>query len=85
MHGITDTGASSIFIKEDAPVINRRPTTDPITVNLLDGRQVTSTHTCNVRVPGLPTPLTVHIVPHLAIALLFWHWTPLQGRVWGVV
>ncbi len=33
-----------------------------------DGTQVQSTHECNIHIPGLPTVLTVHIVPHLAIA-----------------
>jgi hypothetical protein len=70
-HGIADTGASLIFIKDDAPALNKQPTTNPITVNLPDGRKVCSTHTCDVVVPGLPQPLTGHIVPNLAIALLF--------------
>jgi hypothetical protein len=64
-------GTSSIFIKEDAPTLNKWPTTNPITVNLPDGRIVCSTHTCNVMVPGLLQPLTGHIIPDLAIALLF--------------
>jgi hypothetical protein len=70
-HGIADTGMSLIFIKDDAPALNKRPTTNPITVNLPDGRKVCSTHTCNAVVPGLPQPLTRHIVPNLVIALLF--------------
>jgi hypothetical protein len=64
-------GASLIFIKDDAPALNKRPTTNPITVNLPDRRKVFSTHTCNIVVPGLPQSLTEHIVPNLAIALLF--------------
>ncbi len=70
-HGIADTGVSSIFIKDDAPALNKRPTTNPITVNLPDGRKVCSTHTWDVMVPGLPQPLTGHILSNLAIALLF--------------
>jgi hypothetical protein len=70
-HGIVDTGTSLIFIKEDTPALNKRPTTNPITVNLPDGRKVCSTHTCDVVVPGLLQPLTGHTIPNLANALLF--------------
>ena len=69
--GIADRGATSVFVKEGVPVPNRRLASHPLTVNLPDGRQVKSTHTCDVMVPGLPTPLVGHIVPHLAIAVLF--------------
>jgi hypothetical protein len=70
-HGIADTGATLVFVKEGVPVPNKKPATNPLTVNLPDGRQVRSTHTCDVVVPGLPHPLVGHIVPHLAIALLY--------------
>jgi hypothetical protein len=42
-----------------------------LTVNLPDGRKVQSAHTCNVVVLGLLHPLVGHIVPNLAVALLF--------------
>jgi hypothetical protein len=45
--------------------------TKPLTINLPDGRQVKSTHICDIDIPGLPTTLTGHIVPNLAIASLF--------------
>jgi hypothetical protein len=67
-HGIADTGATLVFVKEGVPVPNKKPATNPLTVNLPDGQQVRSTHTCDVVVPGLPHPLVGHIVPHLAIA-----------------
>ena len=68
---IADTGATSIFIMEGMDVRNKRPATKPLTINLPDGRQIKSTHICDVDIPGLPTTLTGHIVPHLAIASLF--------------
>jgi hypothetical protein len=61
----------SIFIKEGTLCHNMQPATKPLTVNLPNGRQVKSTHTCKVLIPGLPCPLTGHIVPNLAIASLF--------------
>jgi hypothetical protein len=69
--GIADTGAMSVFVTEGVPIANKRPATQPITVNLPDGRKVKSMHTCKVVVPSLPHSLVGHIVPNLAIALLF--------------
>jgi hypothetical protein len=68
---IADMGATSIFVMEGVDVENKRPATKPLTINLPDGRQVKSTHICNINIPGLPTTLTGHIVPNLAIASLF--------------
>jgi hypothetical protein len=51
-------------------VNNRRKTSNPIRINLPDGRNITSTHECDVTIPGLPTVLTGHIVPHLTVASL---------------
>ncbi len=61
----------SVFFKTGVPVDNKQPATYPLTVNLSDGCQVKSTHTCDVVVPGLPRLLVGHIVPNLAIASLF--------------
>ncbi len=71
LHGIADTGATSVVIKEDVPVGNKQLATKPLTVNLPNGCQVESTHTCNMVVPGLLRTLLGHIVPNLAIASLF--------------
>jgi hypothetical protein len=68
---IADTGATSIFVMEGADVKNKRPALKPLTINLPDGRQIKLTHICDIDIPGLPTTLTGHIVPHLAIASLF--------------
>ncbi len=70
-HGIADMGATSVFVKKGIQVPNKQPAITPLPINLPDGTQVKSTHTCNVVVPGLTTPLVGHIVPHLAIASLF--------------
>jgi hypothetical protein len=67
---IADTGATSIFIMEDADVNNKRPAMVPLTINLPDGKRVQSTHVCDIQIPGLPTVLTGHIVPSLCIASL---------------
>ncbi len=68
---IADTDAILIFVMEGADVKNKRPAIKPLTINLPDGRQIESTHICDIDIPGLPTTLTGHIVPNLAIASLF--------------
>jgi hypothetical protein len=55
---IADSGATQIFIMDGTPVINKRPTTNPLTVSLADGQQVTSTHMCDVHINELPVVLT---------------------------
>ena len=67
---ISDTGATSIFIMEDLDVDNKRVAQNPLTINLPDGNTVQLTHQCEIIIPGLPTILMGHIVPHLAIASL---------------
>jgi hypothetical protein len=64
-------GATSIFVIEGIDVENQPPATKPFTINLPDGRQIKSTHICDINILGLPTMLTGHIVPNLAIASLF--------------
>jgi hypothetical protein len=51
-------------------VVNRRVATNPHTINLPDGRKVKSSHVCNIVIPGLPTILSGHVVPHLAMVSL---------------
>jgi hypothetical protein len=68
---IADSGATQIFVMDGIPVHNRRKTTCPLKVPLADGRQVMSTHMCDIIIPGLPTMLIGHIVPKLSIASLF--------------
>ncbi len=62
---------TQIFLIEGTPVVNKRATTRPLKVSLADGRQVMSTHMCNIHIYGLPFVLTGHIIPDLSIASLF--------------
>jgi hypothetical protein len=41
-HAIADTGATSIFLTRDAPCLNKRRTSSPISVMLPDGRKIVS-------------------------------------------
>jgi hypothetical protein len=66
-HAIADTGATSIFIMDNADVVNKKIATRPLTINLPDGRRVMSTHTCNIVIPGLPSTIVGHV---LAVASL---------------
>jgi hypothetical protein len=52
------------------PVKNLRRTNNPITISPPDGSKVTSTHICDIKIPGLPMVLTGHIVPGITIASL---------------
>ena len=71
---IADTGATSIFKMDGAPVNNKRVTQTPLTINLPDGKKIYSTHINDIHIPGLPTVLTGHIVPRLTIASLIGIW-----------
>ena len=70
-HAIADTGATSLFLTKGAPCLNKRRTQTPISVTLPDGRKITSSHVCDIRIPGLPTVLTGHIMPDMTTASLF--------------
>ena len=66
-HAISDTGATSHFMVQGAPVINIQVDTSPITITLPDGATLQSTYTCNLDIPWLPATVTAaHIVPGLA-------------------
>jgi hypothetical protein len=67
---IADTGASLIVIMEGADVDNKRIAKDPLTINLLDGKKVVSTHVCDINILGLLTMMTGHILPSLKVASL---------------
>jgi hypothetical protein len=67
---IADTGATSIFITDGVDMVNKWIATKPLTINLPDGTQVMSMHTCNINTPGLPTVLTGHIASSLKVASL---------------
>ena len=66
-YAISDSGATSHFIIEGAPVVNLQVAKQPITVRLPDGSTLQSTHTCNLDIPWLPKEATeAHIIPGLA-------------------
>ena len=69
--GIGDSGATSHFVLPGTPVKNVQITTSPLKINLPDGEQIMSTHTCELDVPWLPEAARkAHIVPGLAHSLL---------------
>jgi hypothetical protein len=59
---------------EGTNMINKQCTTYPLKVALAYGRQVMSTHMCNIKIDSLLFALTGHIIPNLSIALLFGIW-----------
>ena len=67
---IADTGATTIFIMDNAEVDSKRIATKPLKINLPDGTTIWLTHICDIKIPGLPQILTGHIVPSLKIASL---------------
>ncbi|KAI2513563.1 Reverse transcriptase (RNA-dependent DNA polymerase) [Fragilaria crotonensis] len=68
---IADTGSTAHFCTIDAPVINRRPTSCPISIHTPGGTILTSTHEAELDLPFLPLAARhVHIVPSLATASL---------------
>jgi hypothetical protein len=50
---------------------NVQPTAHPRSQSTYHGKKVLSTHTCDIRIPGLPTVLTGHIVPGIKMVSLF--------------
>ena len=63
---ILDSGATSHFLVPEAPVTNVRPAMTPLRVTIPDGNQVSSTHTCELQIPGLPKRAREgHIIPGL--------------------
>ena len=66
----SNTGATSIFIMKGTPVKNLRWMNNLITVSLPDGTKVSSTHICDIDIPGLPTTLMNHILPGITMASL---------------
>jgi hypothetical protein len=65
------SGTTQIIVMEDANIINKCRTTCPLKVTFADGRQVASTHMCDIHIACLPFVLTGHIILDLSITLLF--------------
>ena len=62
-----DSGATSHFLVPEAPVTNVQPALTPLRVTIPDGNQVSSTHTCELDIPGLPKKAREgHIIPGLS-------------------
>ena len=60
---IADAGATAHFLLPGAPVTNVQPTLYPLTINLLDGGMIKSTHTCLLDMPWIPFKARIeHIV-----------------------
>ena len=68
-HAFIDSGASSMFIMDGAPVTNIKTALNPLKVRAAQGAKIETTHTCDVNIAGLPT-LPGHILPELAQASL---------------
>ena len=68
---IADTGATGNFVLPENPVSNIEAATNPLVINMPDGKKIMSTHTCLLNAPGLPEKAKVaRIVPGLAHAPL---------------
>ena len=65
--GIGDTGTTDHFLREDAPADEIKVAEKPIEIEMPNGTVERSTHTCYLRIPGLPKELRKrHIVPGLS-------------------
>ncbi len=69
-HVVADTGATSVFVMAGAPANNIRMATKPIHISLPDGKNIVSTHICDVDILGLPHKLIGRIVPDMKMASL---------------
>ena len=64
---ILDSGSTIHFLVTTAPITNITPASSPLNVKLPDGACVSSTHTCTLNLPQLPTRAREgHIIPGLA-------------------
>ena len=69
--GVADSGTTGHFCMKNAKVKNIRPATKPVTITILNGESIVSTHVCNLDISWLPDNLTeAHIVPDLAHSTL---------------
>jgi len=64
---IADAGATRHVVLPDTPVTNLHIAIKPLVINLPDGDQIKSTHTCEIMVPWLqkmPKELTLSLALH---------------------
>jgi hypothetical protein len=66
---IADTGSTANFGTIDVPVLNKRPTLNPITIHNPNGSIMTSTHEAELDLPMLP-PAARHI--HIVEFIVGW-------------
>jgi hypothetical protein len=69
-HAVADMGATLLMVIKGTPMKNICPATNPLNINLSNGKVVKSMHVCNLEVPGLPYVLKGHIVPDLTVTSL---------------
>jgi hypothetical protein len=69
-HAVADTGAMLVFVMAGAPAKNIRMATKPIHLSLPDRTKISSTHKCDIDIPGLPDTLIGHIVLDMKMASL---------------
>ena len=64
---VSDSGATGHFIIPGTKVSYMKISKKPLTINLQDGTQLKSTHTCEINVPRLPKEARqAHVVPGMA-------------------
>ena len=62
-----DSGTTGHFLSVNAPILNKRPTNNPVTVVLPNGQTIKSSHDCDIDWPMLPPNARfAHILPGLA-------------------
>ena len=70
-YAISDSGAIGHFLVKGALATNLQVADNPISINVPNGKSMTSTHTCNLDIPWLPNHVTeANIVTGLAHASL---------------
>ena len=55
---IADAGATGKFSPPGTPIKNIKQAEKPLCINLLDGKQIKSTHTCHIYIPWIPDAAT---------------------------
>ena len=64
---VAESGATGHFLLPGTEITNMKLSNNPLTINLPDGTQLKSTHTCEINVPWIPkSTRSVHIVPGMS-------------------
>jgi len=67
-HTIADMGTKSVIVMKNMPMKNERPTTNPLNINLPNGKMAQSRHIWDLEIPGLPHVLEGHVIPDINVA-----------------